>query len=94
MVKTLTVCAALCIVAGAFPRFHEAGAGRTALAHAFATDTTRTGVRHAATGETGVAASSNDGRAERRAATAQGADKPSAVALGEANAGWSALFNH
>ncbi len=84
----------MCIAAGVLPRFHETGAGRTAPAHAFATDTARTGVRHAATGETGVAASSNDGWVERRAAAAQGGGKPPAVMLGEANAGWSALFNH
>ncbi|KVH58599.1 hypothetical protein WJ40_27085 [Burkholderia cepacia] len=94
MVKTLTVCAVLCIAAGAFPRFHETGAGRSTPARAFAMDATRTGVHHAATGETGVAASSNDGGAERRTAAALGNGRPPAVMLGEANAGWSALFNH
>ncbi|KML55421.1 hypothetical protein VL15_18665 [Burkholderia cepacia] len=94
MVKTLAACAALCIVAVAIPRFHETVASPTAPARAFATDTARTGVRHAAAGETGVATSSNDGKAERQAAVAPGADQPPVVVLHEANAGWSSLFNH
>ncbi|WP_175964080.1 hypothetical protein [Burkholderia pyrrocinia] len=98
MFKTLAACAALCIAAVAFPRFHESAAGRPAPAHALATDAGRVGVRHAAVAgpaaEPGVAPSSNDGNAGLQAAAAQGADKPPVVALGVANAGWSDLFNH
>ncbi|WP_321803037.1 hypothetical protein [Burkholderia sp. BCC1993] len=94
MVKTLAACAALCIAAVAFPRFHEATADRTASAHAFAADATRVSVRNAAAGEPGVASSSTDGNTGRQAAAARGADQPPVVALGVANAGWSNLFNH
>ncbi|MDR0243701.1 MAG: hypothetical protein LBJ65_19060 [Burkholderia sp.] len=58
------------------------------------TDTTRTDVGRSAAGETGVAVSSSDSKAERRPPAAQGGDLPPVVALGEARAGWSALFNH
>ncbi|WP_321926537.1 hypothetical protein [Burkholderia sp. BCC1998] len=94
MVKTLAACAAFCIAAVAFPRFHEAAADRNASAHAFAADARRIGVRNTAADEARVAPSSTDGNAGRQAAAARGADQPPAVALGVANAGWSNLFNH
>ncbi|WGY72882.1 hypothetical protein KEC55_30730 [Burkholderia cepacia] len=93
MVKTLAVCAALCIAAAAFPRFREAAAGPAATAHAFANDARRVGVRNTAVDGAGVAPSSNDGNAERQAAV-PGAGRPPIVVLGVAHAGWSDLFNH
>ncbi|WP_175872495.1 hypothetical protein [Burkholderia sp. BCC0397] len=98
MVKTLAACAALCIVAVAFPRFHEASADGNAPAHAPATDAGRVDKRHATVAEPvavpGLAPSSNDGNAGWQAAAGQGTDKPSIVALDAATAGWSHLFNH
>ncbi|WP_269501920.1 hypothetical protein [Burkholderia sp. IMCC1007] len=98
MVKTLAACAALCIAAVALARFHQAAADRPAPAHALATDAGRVGARHATVAEPdavpGLAPSSSDGNAGPQAAAAQGADKPSIVALDAATAGWSRLFNH
>ncbi|OXI35886.1 hypothetical protein [Burkholderia aenigmatica] len=93
MVKTLAVCGALCLAAAAVEHFHEAVADRPAPDHAFATDAGRVVVRHATFDQPGVAPSSNDGNSERQTA-AQVANKPPIVALGVANAGWSALFSH
>ncbi|HEF5873169.1 TPA: hypothetical protein SAY52_003814 [Burkholderia cenocepacia] len=94
MVKTFAVCGALCLLAGAYTRFHETVAQQSAPAHAFATDVKRVSVRHATGDEPAVAPPSNDGDAGRGAAAAQGADKPPVVALGVAHAGWSVLFSH
>ncbi|KVL55212.1 hypothetical protein WS99_10195 [Burkholderia territorii] len=94
MVKTLAACAALCIAAVAFPRFHESAASLTAPAPALPTDAGRVDANHAAVAEPGIAPSANDGNAALQAAAAQGAGKLPVAALGVANAGWSDLFNH
>ncbi|KGB92981.1 MULTISPECIES: hypothetical protein [Burkholderia] len=94
MVKTFAVCGALCVVATGFARFHETVAQQPAPARAFATDVKRVSVRHATGDETAASPSSNDGDAGRQTAAEQGADKPPAVALGVAHAGWSVLFSH
>lgn len=94
MVKTLAVCAALCIAAVGLPRFRPADADRAASARARATGATRVGVRNAPRGEPYAAPASPDGGlAEPQAAAARDADRLPTVALGTANAGWSTLFN-
>ncbi|WP_321932710.1 hypothetical protein [Burkholderia cenocepacia] len=94
MVKTFAVCGALCLVAAAFARFHETVAQQPAPAHAFATDVKRVSVRHTTGGEPAAAPSPKDADAGRRTAAAQVADKPPAIVLGVAHAGWSVLFSH
>ncbi|AOK36998.1 hypothetical protein [Burkholderia cenocepacia] len=98
MLKTFAVCGALCLVAAALARFHETVAQQPAPAHAFATDVKRVSVRHTTGGEPAAAPSPNDADADadagRRTAAAQVADKPPAIVLGVAHAGWSVLFSH
>ncbi|WP_175828898.1 hypothetical protein [Burkholderia cepacia] len=94
MVKTLAVCAAFCLAAVAFPRFHEGSVGGSTSAHTLAADSIRIRVHNATIDEPVVVPLSSDGNVERQAAALQGADKPPIVALGAANAGWSDLFNH
>lgn len=96
MVKTFAVCGALCLVAAAFARFHDTAAQQPAPAHAFATDVKRVSVRHTTGGEPAAAPSPNDADVDagRRTAATQVADKPPAIVLGVAHAGWSVLFSH
>lgn len=94
MVKTFAVCGALCLVAAAFTRFDETVAKQPVQAHAFATDAQRVSVRHVAVDEPAVAPSSNDGDGGPRTAAEQIADKPPAIVLGVARAGWLVLFSH